>query len=127
VQQVSDTDRLEHEAGPEVEQPELILLNKLDWSAGLDKSFRCLDWPYGLANDKPMRAPKTRVVTMVAGSSLSKDKTAVKEDIFDGFNQGEQSYLKVGRILLGATSNCGENVRNNMHKSFHRSVANAIS
>ena len=64
---------------------------------------------------------------MVAGNSLSKDKTAVKEDILDGFNQGEQSYLKVGKILLGATSNCGENVRNNMHKSFHRSVANAIS
>jgi len=40
VQQVFDTDELEHEAAPDVEQPETILLNKLTGSAGLDKGLR---------------------------------------------------------------------------------------
>lgn len=39
VQHVSDTDELEHEAAPEVEQPELILLNNETGSAGLNEDF----------------------------------------------------------------------------------------
>lgn len=35
MQHVFDTEGLEHEAGPDVEQPELILLNKETGSAGL--------------------------------------------------------------------------------------------
>jgi hypothetical protein len=40
VQQVFDTVELEHEAAPDVEQPELILLNKLTVSAGLNEGLR---------------------------------------------------------------------------------------
>jgi hypothetical protein len=40
VQQVFDTDELEQEAAPDVEQPELILLNKLTVSAGLNEGLR---------------------------------------------------------------------------------------
>jgi hypothetical protein len=40
VQQVFDTEELEHEAAPDVEQPELILLNKLTVSAGLNEGLR---------------------------------------------------------------------------------------
>jgi hypothetical protein len=40
VQQVFDTEELEHEAAPDVEQPELILLNRLTVSAGLNAGVR---------------------------------------------------------------------------------------
>lgn len=57
MQQVFDTDELEHDTGPDVEQPELILLNKFNWPAGLTNGF-------GFACDKPTSATRSRAANM---------------------------------------------------------------
>ena len=60
VQQVSDTEEVEHDAAPVVEQPELILLNKLTESAGV-KPMR------GEARVEPTRAPRITAASIFRG------------------------------------------------------------
>jgi hypothetical protein len=67
VQQVFDTDELEHEAAPDVEQPELILLNKLIWSAGLTKGL-------GFAIAKPTSAT-SRTANIAEGKAKVKGQS----------------------------------------------------
>lgn len=60
MQHVSDTDELEHEAAPVVEQPELILLNKETGSAGLNA---------GVARvEVAARTLRNRVVIILTGT-----------------------------------------------------------
>lgn len=58
MQQVSETEELEHDAAPVVEQPELIRLNRLTGSAGLKK---------GEAKVEPTKALKTKEASIIGG------------------------------------------------------------
>lgn len=67
---MSDTVELEHDAAPVVEQPELILLNKLTGSAGLKAAGN------GFAKAEAAKAQRTREASMTSKNNSS---TAVKE------------------------------------------------
>jgi hypothetical protein len=70
VQQVSATSKPEHEAGPDVEQPELILLNKVLWSAGLTDEFGHSFSAYGLASTKSKSVTMRRVMIISEENAL---------------------------------------------------------
>jgi hypothetical protein len=64
VQQVSDTSEPEHEAGPDVGQPESILLNNFLWSAGLTDECGHSFSVHGLASAKSKSVTTSRVMIM---------------------------------------------------------------
>ena len=72
-----DTDP-SHETAPVVEQPELILLNKLTWSAGLNKGS------YGFA-----KAEAARALRRTASITRLWHKRKFKGECLDGDRHGQ--------------------------------------